>query len=113
VKFSDYARVKSKQIKDFEYYGHFLQVLDAVTKLKCSTPCRDGGDGCQDPCPIKACALTKGFTGCWECEKLMACEKFEFLKLFSGDLPKENARKIKEYGPTEWVKHRSKFYTWL
>jgi hypothetical protein len=113
VKFSDYVSVKSKQVKDFEFYEHFLQVIDAVTKLKCSTPCRKGGDGCLELCQIKACVLTKGFTGCWECEKLVDCKKFEFLKPFSGDLPKENARKIKEYGLNKWVEHRSKFYSWL
>ena len=105
--------MKSKQVKDFEYYGHFLKVIDAVTKLKFGTPCRNGSDGCQEPCPIKACVLTNSFTGCWECEKLETCEKFEFLKPFSGDLPKENARKIQEYGLSEWVKNRSKFYAWL
>jgi hypothetical protein len=113
VKFSDYANVKGRQVKEFNYYEHSQKVIDAITQLKCSIPCRNGGDGCLESCKIKACVLAKGYSGCWKCEKLEICEKFEFLKPFSGDAPKENARKIKEYGLNKWAQYRSKFYSWL
>jgi hypothetical protein len=112
VRFGDYASVKRKQVKDFDNYENFLLVIDAIKNLQCYTPCRNGGDGCIRSCEIKACVLAKGFAGCWECDKLTGCEKFEFLKSFSGNLPKENARKIRKYGLSKWAEHRSKFYSW-
>jgi len=113
VKFKNYASVKSEQVKEFEHCEAFLQVLDATAKLKCHTPCRSGGDGCLESCEIKECVLAKSFEGCWECGELESCNKFEFLKPFSRDAPRENAKKIKEHGLDKWATHRSKFYAWL
>jgi hypothetical protein len=112
VKYGDYASVKRKQVKDFENYEHFLSVIDAINNIRCQTPCRNGGDGCIKSCEIKVCVLAKGLAGCWECDRLADCKKFEFLKPYSGDLPKENARKIKEFGLNKWAESRSKFYIW-
>ncbi len=113
AKFDKYAQVKSASVKEFEHYGECLQVLNAIARLKCDTPCRAGGDGCLQTCEIKRCVELKKLEGCWECGELEKCGKFEFLKPFSGDIPKENVRRIREYGLDKWVKHRGKFYLWL
>jgi len=111
VKFDKYAEVKSAFVKEFEHYGECLQVLEAIAGLKCDTPCRAGGDGCLEPCEIKRCVGSKKLEGCWECDELEECERFEFLRPFSGSIPKENIRKIKKYGLDKWAKHRGKFYS--
>jgi hypothetical protein len=87
--------VKSAAVKELEGYDECLQVLGAIVKLGCDTPCRAGGDGCSRPCEIKR------------------CDKFEFFKPIHGDTTKGNLRKIKEYGLNRWVEHREKFYSWL
>lgn len=113
VRFDRYAEVKSAFVNEFERYAEFLEVLDAIARLSCDTPCKAGGDGCLQPCEIKSCVLAKNLGGCWECDELDGCGKFEFLKPFSGDIPRENLRKIREYGLSRWVEHRGKFYSWL
>ncbi|MGB8706547.1 MAG: DUF3795 domain-containing protein, partial [Dehalococcoidia bacterium] len=67
VRFDKYAEVKSTAVKELEYYDECIQVLDAVVKLGCDTPCRAGGDGCLGPCEIKSCVQKKRLEGCWEC----------------------------------------------
>jgi len=113
AKFESYAHVKSTQVRELADYEGFLQVLDAIVKLKCSTPCRSGGDGCSVACDIKGCVQGRGLEGCWECKELANCDKFEHFKPFHGNVPRQNATKIKEYGLDKWATHRGKFYTWL
>lgn len=113
LKFDKYAEVKKISMKEFEHYQECCQVLDAIAKLKCNTPCRAGGDGCLRPCEIKKCVQKKNFKGCWECNEMPRCKRFEFLKPFHGNTPQENLKKIKEYGLDEWVEQRAKFYSWL
>ena len=113
VKFDKYAEVKSAFVKELEHYEECRQVLDAIVKLGCDTPCRAGGDGCLQPCEIKRCVQSKHLEGCWECGEFERCNKFEFFKLLHGDTAKENLRKIREYGLSKWVEHRGKFYSWL
>ena len=113
VRFDRYAEVKSAFVKELEHYEECRQVLDAIVKLECDTPCRVGGDGCLQPCEIKRCVQSKHLEGCWECGEFEGCNKFESFKLFHGDTAKENLRKIKEYGLSVWAEHREKFYQWL
>ena len=113
AQFEKYAAIKSKSVKELEGYGLCCQVLEAIAKLKCISPCRVGGDGCTPSCPIKKCVRTKGMQGCWQCHQMEKCGKFEFLKPFHGDNPRENLRKVQEYGLDRWLKHRGKFYPWL
>lgn len=112
VQFDKYAQVKSAAMKELENYDKCLQVLDAVVKLGCDTPCRAGGDGCSGPCEIKHCVQMKKFQGCWECDELERCDKFEFFKPIHGDTTWANSRKIREYGLNGWAEHRGKFYSW-
>jgi hypothetical protein len=113
VQFDKYAAVKSATVKELEHYNECLEVLDAVVKLGCDTPCKAGGDGCSGPCEIKRCVKSKNLEGCWECDELEGCDKFEFFKPIHGNTTKGNLRKIKEYGLNGWVEHREKFYSWL
>ncbi len=113
VRFDRYAEVKSVSVREFKSYEECRVVLEAIARLSCDTPCRAGGDGCLQSCEIKSCVQAKKLEGCWGCDVFEKCEKFEFLKPFSGDVPRENLRKIKEYGLTEWAKHRGEFYKWL
>lgn len=113
VQFDKYAEVKSAAVKELENYNESLQVLDAIVKLGCDTPCRAGGDGCLGPCEIKSCVAAKNIEGCWDCSEFEICEKFEFFKPMHGDATRVNLRKIKEYGLSNWAKHREKFYRWL
>jgi hypothetical protein len=113
VRFDKYAEVKSASVKEFKHYDECRQVLEAMVALHCNTPCRAGGDGCSEPCEIKKCVQAKKLEGCWQCDELDLCGKFEFLKPVCGDTPKENLRKIKEHGLDGWVEHRGKYYRWL
>jgi hypothetical protein len=113
VQFDKYAEVKSTAVKKLEHYDECIQVLDAIVKLGCDTPCKAGGEGCVQPCEVKSCVESKHLGGCWECDGLETCDKFEFLKPVHGDTTKANLRKIKEYGLDGWAKHRNKFYSWL
>lgn len=113
VGFDQYAEVKSAAVKELKYYKECRQVLAAIVGLGCDTPCRAGGDGCSGPCEIKNCVQIKKLQGCWECDELKDCGKFEFLKPVCGDAPQENLRKIKEHGLSKWAKHRGKYYAWL
>jgi len=113
AQFDKYAAAKRKVVKELEYYDQCCAVLEAIAKLKCISPCRLGGDGCLSPCEIKKCVKSKGMQGCWQCHQMERCAKFEFLKTFHGDNPRENLRKVQKYGLDGWAKHRGKFYPWL
>ncbi|MBM3154868.1 MAG: DUF3795 domain-containing protein [Chloroflexi bacterium] len=112
VKFDRYAEVKNASLEEFKHYEECRQVLEAIVRLGCDTPCRAGGDGCLGPCEIKSCVQVKKLEGCWECSEFERCSKIEFLRLFHGDTAKENLRKIKKYGLDGWARHRGKFYSW-
>jgi hypothetical protein len=113
VRFDKYAQVKSASVKELKNYDECVHVLDAMVKLGCDTPCRAGGDGCSGPCEIKRCVQMKKLEGCWECDQLERCDKFESFRPIHGDTTKGNLRKIKEYGLNGWAEHREKFYSWL
>jgi hypothetical protein len=113
IRFDRYAEVKSTSVKELKHYDECCQVLDAIVKLECDTPCRAGGDGCLQPCEIKTCVQSKKLEGCWECGEFEGCDKFEFFRPIHGDTTRENLRKIKKYDLDGWAKHRGKFYAWL
>jgi hypothetical protein len=113
MRFGEYVEVKKDFLKEFERYDEFLKVLSSIAILRCSTPCRVGGDGCLGPCPIKSCVQAKKLDGCWQCDEMDDCKQFKFLDPFSGDIPKENLRKVRKYGLDDWAKYRGKFYRWL
>ena len=88
----------------FKNYEQFDELLVTMTTMTCKKPCRAGG-GSPD-CQIRACALEKDLSGCWECGEFKACDKLETLAEF-GDVDKsylKNLRKIKRLGPVEFAK---------
>jgi hypothetical protein len=112
IQFDKYAAVKSATVKVLKHYNECLEVLDAVIKLGCDTPCKAGGEGCVQPCQVKNCVESKHMDGCWECSEFERCDKFEFLRPVHGDTTRGNLRKIKEYGLNKWAEHREEFYAW-
>lgn len=112
VQFDKYAKVKKAAVKELEHYEECINVLDAIVKLGCDTPCKAGGDGCSGPCQIKSCVQAKKLEGCWECDTFEICDKFEFLRPVHSDATRSNLRKIRKYGLDGWAKHRGKFYSW-
>ena len=113
IKFNEYAKIKSSSLQTLKYYEQFLSALKEIYSLKCNTPCRTGGDGCAEPCEIKRCVLSNDYEGCWECDDVQKCARFNFLKIFHSDAPQKNCKKIKEYGTNHWSEHRTKCYPWL
>lgn len=115
INFGDYAKVKRAHVKELESYEKMMSALDAICKLKCDTPCRLGNGGCVQSCEIAKCVRSKCIEGCWDCsdKEFEACDRFEFLMPFHGDVPRNNIKKIKEYGLDGWAEHREKCYRWL
>ena len=111
--FENYARVKTSSVKEFERYHEMVKAMEAIIKLKCTTPCRLGGDGCDGPCGIIKCVSLKKLKGCWECDEFEECGKLEFLKPIHGDGPINNLRKIRKHGIADWARYRDKCYPWL
>jgi hypothetical protein len=113
AQFDKYAAVKSAAVKELEHYNECLEVLGAIVRLGCDTPCQAGGEGCSEPCLIKRCVQSKNLNGCWECDTFEMCDKFEFLRPVHADAAKGNLRKIRNYGLNKWAKYRGEFYPWL
>jgi len=113
VSFTEYANVKKFHTKEFDDFSSFMAKLEAISEIKCDTPCRLGGDGCRGTCEIKKCVDNKSIEGCWECDKFETCEKFDFLKPFHADSPITNLIKIKKHGLAGWAKYRDKCYPWV
>jgi hypothetical protein len=113
VHFDNYATVKRSSVKAFEHFGEMTKAMEAINHLKCDTPCRLGGDGCDKPCEIIKCVHLKGLDGCWKCGEFEKCDKLDFLKPFHGNGPQKNLKKIKKYGLDNWATHREKIYPWL
>jgi hypothetical protein len=111
--YSAYAKIKRTQMPEFEYYESMIEVLRAVSQLKCELSCRLGGDGCRGSCHIVKCVKEKSLEGCWECAEHETCKKLDFLIPFHGNTPLSNLGKIREFGIGAWAKHRGKFYPWL
>lgn len=111
--FAEYAKVKKLQMPQMQGYETMINVLKAISEIKCETPCRLGGDGCGGSCPVIQCITKKSLKGCWECDGFEKCSKLDFLKPFHGDAPLKNLRIIRQEGFESWAKHRNKCYPWL
>lgn len=112
VDFERYASIKSPFGAELEYYKEFLSVLNFIAKNDCSQPCRKGGGCGGHPCKIMKCAEEKKIEGCWQCEEMEDCDKFDILEPRCGDTPKQNLKKIKKLGYEDWIKERGPFYIW-
>jgi hypothetical protein len=105
-KFDQYADVMAKMpnFKAFENYKQGVELLEAMTTIRCQG-CKAGGwDG---KCQIRQCVKQRNFKGCWQCDIFESCEKLKALGE-SGDMTYlKNLRKIKRHGPEEFVKSKS------
>jgi hypothetical protein len=113
IKFAEYAKVKKLHMPQMEGYETMIKVLQAVSQIKCETPCRLGGDGCGGYCPIIKCVKNKSLEGCWKCAEFENCDRLDFLKPYHGDAPLKNLRKIREMGVDSWAEYREKCYPWF
>ncbi len=112
VEFDKYAEINGGYRANFENYKKFLETLNALSSIQCGHTCRVGGGCSGKPCKVMDCCLSKGFKGCWECNEIDACEKFDFLEPLCGDGPKKNLEKIKKLGVENWIASRDGFYIW-
>jgi hypothetical protein len=112
VDFDRYASVKSPFSPELEYYPEFLAVLNFIARNDCLEPCRKGGGCAGNPCKIMKCADEKKLEGCWQCEEMKDCEKFDILTPRCGDTPYKNLMKIKELGYENWIKEKGPYYIW-
>lgn len=113
TKLAEYAKVKSSHKKEFGDFDTFVPLLQAISEIKCETPCRLGEGGCGSKCDIIECVNSHEFEGCWECSGFEHCDKFDFLKPFHGDAPLNNLNKIRVLGMEKWAQTRDKCYPWL
>ncbi|VFQ45788.1 DUF3795 domain-containing protein [Desulfoluna butyratoxydans] len=112
VAFHKYAAVDSPFGASFSHYNEFSEVLDALAESGCKKPCRVGGGCSGTPCKIMECCLSRKYEGCWECDEVDACDKFDLLEPRCGEMPKKNIRTIKQHGPQDWIAFREPFYIW-
>jgi hypothetical protein len=54
----------------------------------------------------------KQYAGCWECESLHDCNKFDFLKPFHGETPKNNCIDLLNNGFDSFPSGKHAFYIW-
>lgn len=112
IGFHQYAKITVPGGDNFNPYAEFMEVLTALANTQCDKPCRVGGGCSGTPCKIMECCVSNGYAGCWECDTMESCEKFDILRPRCGEMPKNNVRKIKEHGIENWIEMRDTFYIW-
>ena len=112
VSFHKYAAVDSPFGANFSHYAEFSEVLNALAESGCQKPCRIGGGCSGTPCSIMECCLSRGYDGCWACDEVDDCDKFNLLEPRCGEMPKNNIRAIKKYGMKDWIAFKEPFYIW-
>jgi hypothetical protein len=108
-RFEEYAGIKARSNKLFEKYAEFTELLQAIINLKCSEPCRNGGG--KAVCPIRDCAQSKGFRGCWECELHQECELLTPLRHIHPNID-YHLDLIAREGMDNWSTERRNHYLW-
>ena len=112
IGFDKYASINSPFGEEFTHWDEFSTVLHKLSTTQCESPCRPGGGCSGKPCKIMECCQEKDFAGCWECNDVEQCDKFDFLEPRCGDMPKRNIREIKKHGMENWADKRANFYIW-
>lgn len=105
--FDKYADVMAKmpQLKAFDNYKECMELLEAMTTIRCKG-CKAGGwDG---TCKIRKCVMKKKLKGCWQCKEFESCEILKPLQECGDMTHLKNLRKIKRVGPAAFVKSKSR-----
>lgn len=114
VGFPEYAGIETEGFGSaFSGYEMFAEYLKALGNQYCAQPCSVGGGCSGKPCAIMDCLRGRALNGCWECNDLRQCGKFDFLTPRCGKAPKDNCRIIRKKGLENWAADRHKFYIWL
>lgn len=117
LQFENYARLKAGQTywseanRAFRHYTEFIEVLQAIRSLECTSLCRDGGGWKGDRCEVRNCAIEKKLAGCWECPSYKTCEKLSPLLKFHPNL-QHHLELIKTEGIRNWSRKRKGHYPW-
>jgi hypothetical protein len=64
--------------KELTEYDKFAEMLDFISGLHCSPPCRDKAKGDTD-CKIRECCIERGYFACNECAEFADCDKLAVL----------------------------------
>jgi hypothetical protein len=104
-----YAALKAEKEEAFRDYPAFVAVLQALRRLRCESPCAEGG--CKPGCAIRACVREKGYDGCRGCGDFESCRLLAPLTAHHPGLL-HNLRMIKAYGPWGWSGRSGKHYRW-
>ncbi len=59
-------------------YATFRRVLRAMSGLRETLPCAEGG--CAAECPVRRCTRARGIAGCWECRDVDFCAPMRHLR---------------------------------
>jgi hypothetical protein len=112
VTFEETAELFTKQpaFAVFRHYDKACDVLGALTKLRCKTPCRAKPAG-ETKCRIRACCITQGFMGCWECSSFERCETLKAWELNHGDAMVRNLRALKRKGVAGFLSGKRYWYS--
>lgn len=117
LQFEKYAQLKARQTywsaanHAFQHYPEFIEVLQAIGSLECTSLCRDGGGWKGDRCQVRNCAMEKKLAGCWECPGYKTCEKLSPLLKFHPNLG-YHLELIKAEGINNWSSKRKGHYPW-
>lgn len=106
-KFDKYADViaKAPKLKAFENYKECIELLKAMTTIRCKG-CKAGG--WDSTCKIRKCVMKKKLKGCWQCDIFESCETLKVLEDGEMNIHLKNLRQIKRVGPAAFVKSKSR-----
>jgi hypothetical protein len=117
LQFEKYAELKAGQTywsqsnSAFRQYPQFLEVLQAIRELECTSTCREGGGWKGGRCAVRNCAMEKGLAGCWECAEYKSCPNLEPLLRFHPNLA-YHLELIRSEGVENWASGRKGHYPW-
>ena len=94
--------------KALKKYPEFTEVLDVLTKSRCTKTCKEGG--ANPACEVRLCCKEKEIEGCWVCGEFVECGKLKFLEGVHGIAHIRNLRRLKRKGVSEFVKGRHDWY---
>ena len=97
---------------ELKEYDKFYEMLEFITKLRCSGKCRTEKD--TESCKIRSCCREKGFYACYQCNGFEVCDKLKSsMKGLHTDSCIENLKAIKEMGIETWLNSGKRKMYWM